>query len=68
MQELGLGRGFRRDSDGYDNGDVGSPSPARGREQVRSRRLGEVRKPERWSRGTAWLTAISTPAGDDLLE
>jgi hypothetical protein len=28
MQELGLGRGFRRGSDGYGNGDVGSASPA----------------------------------------
>jgi hypothetical protein len=26
MQELGLGRGFRRGSDGYGNGDVGSVS------------------------------------------
>jgi hypothetical protein len=50
MQELGLGRGFYRGSDGYGNGDIGSASPARDREWVRSRHGGGAPSVQRRSR------------------
>jgi hypothetical protein len=50
MQGLALAHGLRRCSDVYGNGVVGSVSPARNREQVRSRCCGGVPNFQRRSR------------------
>jgi hypothetical protein len=50
MQGLGLARGLRRCADVYGDGVVGSVSPARNREQVRSRCCGGVPNIQRRSR------------------
>jgi hypothetical protein len=65
MQELGLAHGLRWCSDVYNNGIIGSVSPARNREQVRSRCYGGVPNIQRRSKdGEEQSTATSSSTVD----